>query len=73
MVMVVFLVSIITFGMGMNSFLVTKATEERLASRNIPGSPEPFVTYDSAWFYFETSILFFAGETTLLVLRRKRK
>lgn len=57
---------------GIVSFLEVQAAEERLESMIKSGSSVPFVTYDLAWKYFETSVMFF-GIAGFLLVWRKRK
>lgn len=66
------LVGIIVLAIGVIVFLETQATIERLESMIRVGSSVPIVTYDQAWAYFETSIVFF-GMGGFLLIWRKRK
>lgn len=57
---------------GIVIFFDIHANEVRLESMIKAGSSVPFISYDDAWMYMKTSVLFF-GIGGFLLIWRKRK
>jgi hypothetical protein len=57
---------------GLITFLETKATKENIESMIKAGSSVPVVTYDQAWLYLETSVVFFVIGGFLLIWRKRK-